>query len=146
MLDARNAQFAGLADRGDTDVADRELVAAQELRCEVDEIFVDESRGDEGARERRAALDEGATDALPEQPLQDLGEVAAAGLQHASRVIPQAGIAGDVALADDDGQRLVIHQLAAIATRRERGVVSEHGAGTDEDGVARGALLVHALA
>ena len=73
------------------------------------------------------------------------GEIAAAGLDEAGRVAAQRGIRRDRALADDDRDRLVRQQLAGVAARGEARVVGEHGAGADQDRVARGALLVHAL-
>ena len=73
-------------------------------------------------------------------------EVTASGLDQARGMPAQRRIRRDRALAHDDGDRLVRHQLAGVAARGQAGVVGEHGSGSRQDRVVRGALLVHALA
>ena len=139
-------KLARIGDRADPDVAEREQGATEQLRGEVDQVLVGETRGHDRAGEGGSALDVGAAHALLEQPRHDLAQVASARLEHAAGVLPQPGVAGNRALADHDGQRLVLAQLAGLGARGERGVVGEHRAGAHEDRIGCRALLMHSLA
>ena len=72
-------------------------------------------------------------------------EVARAGLDDAPRVLAQLRPRRNRPLPEHHRLRLVRQQFACVTPRGEARVVGENGAGSDQDRVDRGALLVHAL-
>src|SRR6185436_17291797 len=101
-----DVQSSDVGDGRDVEVADREAVASEKGRGDVDGVFVGESGGHDGGRERRSALDVDAPEVTRIQLGEDRREVATAGLDEADRMTAQRRIRGHLPFADDDGDRL----------------------------------------
>ena len=145
-LDPVDRESSCIADCADADVGEGKALAAEQHRCEVDEILVDEARRDERAREGRTTLDEGVTDAAREQLGENCRQIPGARDDRGLRVTQNQSAAGDRALTDHDRNRLVRHQLSGVTASGEARVVGQYRAGAHDDRVGLLALLVNALA
>ena len=143
--DGSGGEADGVADGGDAQVRHGGTAGAEQDGRDVGVHLVDQPGGEERGGERRAALDEHVPDLALGELGQHLRGVVRPHVDQLAAGTAQAGVRREVAVADDDAQRLLPVQLAGGVARGERRVVDQRGAGADDDGVDLGPQVVRVV-